>query len=75
MMCRITAVKQHALFAFCKAALMEYPVLVENAKSETAMGHLGKITTLKELPSDRRMIAYIKEAMLLNDNGIELPAK
>ena len=70
----MTAVKQHALFAFCKAALMEDSLLIENTKSETSMGHL-ELISIKDLLSEKKMIAYIKEAMLLNDNGIELSAK
>lgn len=60
---------------FWKASLMKDPMLVENAKSETAMGHLGKITSLKDLPSDKKITGYIKEAMMLNDKGIKLPSK
>ena len=54
MMCSMAAFKQHATFGFWKAALMKDPVLVETARSETAMGHLGKITVLKDLPSDKK---------------------
>lgn len=75
MLCHMASFKQHAVMGFWKAALMKDPMLVENAKSETAMGHLGKITSLKDLPSDKKIAGYIKEAMLLNDKGIKLPAK
>ena len=75
MMCSMAAFKQHAVFGFWKATLMKAPVLIENAQSETAMGHLGKLTLIKDLPSDKKMMAWIKEAMLLNDKGIRLPAK
>ncbi len=75
MMCSMAAFKQHATFGFWKAALMKDPVLVETARSETAMGHLGKITVLKDLPSDKKITAWIKEAMQLTDKGIKLPAK
>lgn len=75
MMCSMAAFKQHAVFGFWKATLMKDPVLIENAQSETAMGHLGKLTLIKDLPSDKKMMAWIKEAMLLNDKGIRLPAK
>ena len=61
--------------SFWKASLMKDPVLIENAKSETAMGHLGKLTSLKDLPSDKKMTAWIKEAMELTDKGIKLPAR
>ncbi len=71
-MCSMAAFKQHCSFGFWKAALMQDPQLMETAKSEVAMGHLGKITTLKDLPSDKKLIAYIKEAMKLNDEGIKI---
>jgi len=75
MMCSMAAFKQHAVFGFWKAALMKDPSLLETAKSEVAMGHLGRITSLKELPADKKIIAWIKEAMELNDKGIKLPSK
>jgi uncharacterized protein YdeI (YjbR/CyaY-like superfamily) len=75
MMCSMAAFKQHAAWSFWKAALMKDPVLLENAKSETAMGHLGRLTSLKDLPSDKKMMAWIKEAMVLNDKGIKLVPK
>jgi uncharacterized protein YdeI (YjbR/CyaY-like superfamily) len=75
MMCSMAAFKQHCVFGFWKAALMKDPVLIENAKSEVSMGHLGKITSLKDLPADKKIVAWIKEAMNLNDEGIKLPAK
>ena len=73
--CSMAAFKQHAVFSFWKASLMKDPKLIANAKSETAMGHLGRITSLKDLPSDRVMISYLKEAKKLNDDGVKLPKK
>ena len=75
MMCSMAAFKQHAVFGFWKASLMKDPVLVETAKSEVAMGHLGRLTSVKDLPADKKIIAWIKEAMALNDKGIKLAAK
>ena len=75
MMCSMAAFKQHCVFGFWKAALMKDPLLIENAKSEVSMGHLGKITSLKDLPADKKIIEWVKEAMKLNDEGIKLPAK
>jgi uncharacterized protein YdeI (YjbR/CyaY-like superfamily) len=70
MMCSMAAFKQHCVFGFWKAALMKDKLLMKNARSEVAMGHLGKITTLKDLPPDKKIIAWIKEAMQLNDQGL-----
>ncbi len=75
MMCSMASFKQHCAFGFWKAALMKDKSLVETARSEVAMGHLGKITSLKDLPSDKILTGYIKEAMKLNDDGIKLPPK
>lgn len=75
MMCSMAAFKQHAVFGFWKANLMKDPILHQTAKSEVAMGHLGRITSLSDLPSDKKIIAYIKEAMKLNDLGIKVQKK
>jgi uncharacterized protein YdeI (YjbR/CyaY-like superfamily) len=75
MMCSMAAFKQHAIMGFWKAPLMKDKALLEKARSEESMGHLGKITSLKELPGDKKLVAYIKEAMKLNELGIKLPAK
>ena len=75
MMCSMAAFKQHAVMGFWKAALMKDKALLEMARSEEAMGHLGKITSLKDLPPDKKIMAYIREAMELTDYGIKLPAK
>ncbi|MDF2452588.1 MAG: hypothetical protein K0S26_2092 [Bacteroidota bacterium] len=74
--CSMASFKKHMAFTFWKAALMKDASLFElNAKSEVAMGHMGKITSLNELPADKKMIAYIKEAASLNEKGIKLPSK
>lgn len=75
MMCSMAAFKQHCAFTFWKAAIMKDPILVRNARTEQAMGHLGRITSLKDLPKDRQLIAWIKEAMKLNEQGVKLPPK
>jgi uncharacterized protein YdeI (YjbR/CyaY-like superfamily) len=75
MMCSMASFKQHAVFGFWKAALMKDPVLIERAKSEVSMGHLGRITSLRDLPSDKKIIAWIREAMQLNEQGIKVPSK
>lgn len=75
MMCHMAAFKQHAAMGFWFGAIMKDAVLLENAKSEVAMGHLGRITHMKDLPSDKKIIAWVKESMAFIDKGIKLPAK
>ena len=47
--CTMAHFKQHCAFGFWKAAIMKDPKLMNNAKGETAMGHLGRITSLTVL--------------------------
>ena len=54
---------------------MKDPELMNNARGEAAMGHLGRITSLKDLPSDKVMLSYLMEAAKLNDAGIKVPKK
>lgn len=75
MMCSMAGFNQHCSFSFWKAALLKDPVVAENARSEVAMGHLGRITSMKDLPADKKIIAWVKEAMQLNELGIKLPSK
>lgn len=74
-MCTMAAFKQHCAFGFWKASIMKDKTLTKNAESESAMGHYGKITSLKNLPPDKKIIAHIKEAMILNEKGIKVPPK
>lgn len=74
-MCNMAAFKQHCTFGFWKASLMKDKTLVKNAASESAMGHLGKIFSLADLPADKVIIAYIKEAAKLNETGAKVVKK
>ena len=71
-LCSMASFKAHCVFGFRKAALMQDPVLMENARGETAMGHLGKITSLHDLPSKQKLKAWIREAVALNEQGVPL---
>ncbi|MGZ3882804.1 MAG: YdeI/OmpD-associated family protein [Bacteroidia bacterium] len=76
MLCSTAAFKQHMAINFWKASLMsDAKKLMDTAKSEVAMGHLGRITSMKDLPKDAVLIKYIKEGMKLNDAGIKTPRK
>lgn len=72
MMCNMAAFKKHCAFGFWKAGAMKDPDNILTATGAEAMGHLGRITGLSDLPSDKIMIKYIKEAARLNDEGIAI---
>ncbi len=75
MMCHMASFKNHAVVGFWKAAIMKDAALMQNAQSEVSMGHLGKITSLKDMPTDKKLTGYLKEAMKLNDDGIKVIKK
>jgi uncharacterized protein YdeI (YjbR/CyaY-like superfamily) len=71
-LCGFAAFKQHATFGFWKQKLMKDPNKLFK-KPDTAMGSFGRLTDVKQLPPDKVLIAYIKEAMRLNDKGVKVP--
>jgi uncharacterized protein YdeI (YjbR/CyaY-like superfamily) len=73
-LCGISAFKQHCAFGFWNASLMKDPAGVLHLKDKNAMGHFDRITTLKDLPADKVLIALIKEAAVLNEQGVKKPA-
>jgi len=69
-LCGFAAFKQHCTFGFWKQSLMETDAFPKN---KTAMGSFGRITSLKDLPSDKVMIELIHQAMELNEKGVKVP--
>lgn len=66
MLCNMAAFKEHCSFGFWKAALVLGP------HENNAMGNFGRLTSVKDLPPKKTMLAYIKEAKRLNDEGIKV---
>jgi uncharacterized protein YdeI (YjbR/CyaY-like superfamily) len=73
--CSMASFKHHCSFGFWKAAIMEDPQKILTIVGRTSMGHFNKITSLKDLPSDKILISYIKQAVKLNEDDVKLPAK
>lgn len=73
MMCSMASFKQHCAFGFWNAGMLKSAEGILETKDRTAMGHLGRITSVKDLPSDKALIKMIKEACKLNDAGIKAP--
>jgi uncharacterized protein YdeI (YjbR/CyaY-like superfamily) len=74
-LCSMAAFKQHCSFGFWKASLMKNAEGKIAVAEKHSMGHLGKLTSIKDLPSDKIMVSYIREAMMLNETETKLPAK
>jgi uncharacterized protein YdeI (YjbR/CyaY-like superfamily) len=73
--CNMASFKQHCTFGFWKPKLLKDPenYLGENkAHGGEAMGNLGRITGLKDLPPDKVILDFIKQAKKLNDEGVKI---
>lgn len=70
LLCGMSAFKAHCGFGFWKGALM-FPGMSERE----AMGHFGRITSVKDLPSKKLLAEYVAKAMQLNEEGVKAPAR
>jgi uncharacterized protein YdeI (YjbR/CyaY-like superfamily) len=64
-MCMMAAFKQHCSFGFWLSKE------VTGGSGEDGMGQFGKLASLKDLPPDRQLSAYLKKAMALNEAGVK----
>ena len=71
MLCIFAAYKNHCSFSFWKESLMSDVRLKANHDLKAAKRFMGKLTSLYDLPSDSELIAFIQEAMALNDMGVK----
>ena len=70
--CSMASFKAHCSFSFWKASVMKDPHKILSAIGETAMGHFGKIKSLGDLPADKLLLEYIREAVRLNEEGVKV---
>lgn len=70
MMCGMASFKEHCAFGFWKGALV---VDTGEERLASAMGQFGCIRTLKDLPSKRALVGYVKKAAKLNEDGVKAP--
>lgn len=64
----MAAFKQHCAFGFWKQKLIK-----DLDSNEEGMGSLGKIKSLTDLPTDEVLLMLMKEALVLNEKGIQVP--
>lgn len=69
----MAAFKQHCAFGFWLAASMTNPKGILQLEEKSAMGSLGKLTSLKDLPPDKVFATYLKESIRLADEGVKAP--
>jgi uncharacterized protein YdeI (YjbR/CyaY-like superfamily) len=75
LVCHMASFKQHCSFGFWKASLLTDSQEVLAQLGKTAMGHLGQIKSVADLPPDQILIDYIREAIRLNEENRKVAAK
>jgi uncharacterized protein YdeI (YjbR/CyaY-like superfamily) len=68
-MASMSAFKEHAAFGFWKGALV---LGRGSGDDERAMGQFGRITSLKDLPPKKELVAMIRKAAKLNEDGVKV---
>jgi uncharacterized protein YdeI (YjbR/CyaY-like superfamily) len=67
-LCNVSAFKAHCSFGFWGAEIGK--VLREGGVvKDGGMGSLGKITSVKELPPEKQMLGYLRQAVALIESG------
>lgn len=66
----MAAFKAHATVGFWKGQLV-----VGHGPGGDAMGHLGRLTSVKDLPPKKELVALIKKAAKLNEEGVKVEKK
>ncbi len=70
-LCNMAAFKQHCSIGFWNAAMMNDPKKILQVAERGGMGNFDRITSLKDLPADKILLDFIKQAAELNDNGVK----
>jgi len=68
-MCGMAAFKGHCSFGFWKGSL----IFGRRNGDDEAMGQFGRITSIRDLPADTKLLGYVRKAAKLNDDGITVP--
>jgi uncharacterized protein YdeI (YjbR/CyaY-like superfamily) len=70
-LCSMAAFQQHCAFGFWHKGMRD--ALAEDKKSAGAMGQMGRITSVDDLPKPAAFKRLIKQAMKLDESGVKAP--
>jgi hypothetical protein len=70
MLCSMASFKAHCTFGFWKGSLLKDSL--GSTRSDEAMGQFGRITSLDDLPASKQLVALVREATALNDQGVKV---
>lgn len=68
-LCHMAAFKAHCAFGFHKSALL----FDDMPKQKEAMGNMGRIASLADLPPKKELVRLVKAARKLNVEGVAAP--
>lgn len=71
-LCVMASFKQHCSFWLWKGRLI---IPQTKLPTEKSMGQFGRISSKSDLPADKELLGYIKEAVRLNDEGVPSPTR
>lgn len=70
-LCMMGGFKNHCSFSLYKAEFMKDKAIQDSVKAGKKFGFMDKIKSVADLPSKNILVAYIKEAMAINEKGIK----
>lgn len=65
-LCMMSAFKQHCSFGFWLGKQ------VTGTEAEDGAGQFGKLTSARELPPKKTLVAFVRKAMALSEDGVKL---
>lgn len=70
MLCGMASFKAHCAFGFWKGSLLKDDL--GDSKAKDAMGQFGRIASLDDLPSSKGLVALVRKAAALNEQGVKV---
>lgn len=70
-LCMMGGFKNHCSFSLYKAEFMKDKEITESVKAGKKFGYMDKLKSVSDLPPDKILVSLIKEAMVLNEQGIK----
>jgi uncharacterized protein YdeI (YjbR/CyaY-like superfamily) len=71
-LCGMAAFKAHATLGFWKGSLLRTGGATLGKSTERAMGQFGRLAKVDDLPGQRALVALVRQAATLNDDGVKL---
>ena len=65
LLCGMAAFKAHCAFTFWKGTV----IFGTKNESDKAMGRLGRVTSIKDLPDEKILAGYVRKSVELNEQG------